>query len=82
MFQLDTVIPFTFPTVDSYLKLSADMGQRLRVGFHFRTYNKGGLLFAHKLDPVGRAMVSILGFLFYCFSLFQLPEVMNIAKKL
>ena len=62
MFQLDTVIPFTFPTVDSYLKLSADMGQRLRVGFHFRTYNKGGLLFAHKLDPVGRAMVSICGF--------------------
>ena len=61
VFQLDIVIPFTFPTVDSYLRLSADTGQRLRVGFHFRTYNKGGLLFAHSLDPVGRAMVSIRG---------------------
>ncbi len=57
IFQLDTVIPFTFPTVDSYLELSSVTGSRLRVGFNFRTYNWGGLLFVHTLSPGGRAMV-------------------------
>ncbi len=57
-FQLDTVIPFTFPTVDSYLRLSSVTGTRLRIGFNFRSYNRGGLLFVHELSPYGRAMVS------------------------
>ncbi len=57
--QSHIVTPYTFPTLDSHLELHADTGIRLRIAFHFRTYNKGGLLFTHNLSPGGRVMVRI-----------------------
>ena len=57
--QVDPVVPYTFPTVDSYLKIPSEPGNRLRVNFDFRSYNREGLLFTHDLQPTGKVMVSV-----------------------
>lgn len=57
--QVETAIPYSFSTLDSHLELDSEPGTRLRVGFDFRTYNKGGLLFMHNLSPgPGKVYVS------------------------
>ena len=58
-FQVDPVVPFSFPTQESYLKIPSVIANRLRISFNFRTYNKGSLLFAHDLNPAGRVMVRL-----------------------
>ena len=56
--QVETIVPYTFPTVDAYLAVPKSQGQlRVRVAMDFRTYNKDGLLFLHVPLTGGRFMV-------------------------
>lgn len=56
--QVDSIVPWTFPTVDAYLWVAKPSGQtRVRVAMDFRTYNKDGLLFLHQPLTGGRFLV-------------------------
>lgn len=82
--QLRPIIPFTFPTIDSHLKIESTRGNRLRVGFHFRSYNRDAILFVNNLDQNGRVLVKINanGFLEYSVKAPPQPEVTSILTNL
>ncbi|CAH1775387.1 unnamed protein product [Owenia fusiformis] len=57
--QSVSITPMTFPTTDSYLKLSFAPTAKLTAAFQFRSYNKGGLLFMNALNPGGYVILKL-----------------------
>lgn len=51
LFQLDAIIPFTFPAVAAFLTIVRETDSRVRTSFDFRSYNSDGLMFMLNLNP-------------------------------
>ena len=56
-FQMDPVIPFTFPTRDAYFTVERPLDKRFRAELDFRSYNRDGLLVLNQFTPKGRFQV-------------------------
>jgi len=82
--MLGSVIPFTFPSVASYLAIPEPTDSRVRASFDFRSYNRDGLMFMVNLNPSpGQIWVIINtnGYIEYQVMTASEPPVHNIVTN-
>jgi hypothetical protein len=58
--QFPQVVPLTFNTGESHIKIEGFMVPFMNTSFDFRTFNEDGLLLYHKFSSAGFVMVFIL----------------------
>ncbi len=85
--QFPQVVPLTFNTAESHIKVEGFMVPFMNTSFDFRTFNEDGLLLYHKFSSAGFVMVFIL-LIFnlksnstFVFQLFVLNSVISRERK-
>ena len=61
------MVPLTFNTGESYIKVEGFMVPSMNTSFDFRTFNEDGLLLYHKFSSNGFVMVCIVYTIWYLF---------------